>query len=171
MNKLNEFLDASNSSSITVYPSNMDGLISAQGLLQANMTIYEELPETLKRAIKTVRRYYYRKRNTFTIAASAEGAPGSQSNSGQMCQLAQNVFHLAGTDLGTSGQSGEGSGSVYTYLSTGAANRIRFYNGTATSYWTASPNTSISSNWYGINSNGYDDSSNTFFQHKTYDKR
>ena len=160
--KLNEFLDASNSSSITVYPSNMDGLISAQGLLQANMTIYEELPETLKRHIKTVRRYYYRKRNTFTIAASGEGAPGSQSNSGQMCQLAQNVFHLAGTDLGTSGQSGEGSGSVYTYLNTGAANRIRFYNGTAASYWNASPFTSGSFNWYSIDHYGIYDNYITY---------
>ena len=159
--KLNEYLDGTNASSFDIYPSNMDGLISAQGLLQANMTIYEELPETLKRHIKTVRRYYYRKRNYMSVGASTEGNPGSQSNSGQMCQLAQNVFHLAGTDLGTSGQSGEGSGSKYNYFS-GSANRIRFYNGTASGWWTASPGTSISSFWCYVFSIGSDGSNNTY---------
>ena len=125
------------------------GLISAQGLLQANETIYEELPDTLKRHIKCVRRYYYRKRNYMSVAASTEGNPGAESNSGQMCQLAQTIFHLAGTDLGTSGQSGEGSGSLYSYFSA-SANRIRYYNGTATSWWNASPSTSSSSYWYYI---------------------
>jgi len=158
---LNAFLDGTNASSVTVYPSNMDGLISAQGLLQVNETIYDELPETLQRHIKIVRRYYYRKRNQMTIAASTEGNPGAISNSGQMCQLAQGIFHLAGTDLDTSGQSDEGSGSKYNYFA-GNANRVRYYNGTATSYWTASPRTSTTNYWYSVITNGNDSSGSTY---------
>lgn len=153
---LNQYLDGTNTGSMDLYPSNMDGLISAQGLLQANMTIYEELPETLKRHIKTVRRYYYRKRNYMSVGASTEGNPGAESNSGQMCQLAQNVFHLAGTDLSTSGQSGEGSGSVYSYFnSSGSAKRIRYYNGTAIGWWNSSPSSSVASSWFCISGDGF----------------
>ena len=158
--QLNAFLDGTNASSITVRPTNMDGLISAQGLLQVNETIYDELPETLQRHIKIVRRYYYRKRNTMTIAASTEGNPGAETNSGQMCQLAQNVFHLAGTDLGTSGQSSEGSGSQYSYFNS-SAQRVRYYNGTAASWWDASPHTSNSDYWYSISTIGTDNSNHT----------
>ena len=158
---VNQYLDASNSASMTLYSSNMGGLIEAAGLLESAHSIFDELPQTLQRHIKTVRRYYYRKRNYMSVAASAEGAPGAESNSSQMCDMACNVFHLAGTDLGTSGQSGEGSGSVYTYLNTGAANRIRFYNGTAASYWTASPRTSTSYRWCYIDDSGSDGSNNT----------
>lgn len=159
--QLNAFLDGTNASGIDVYPSNMDGLISAQGLLQVNETIYDELPETLQRHIKIVRRYYYRKRNQMSIGTSTEGNPGAISNSGQMCQLAQGIFHLAGTDLGTSGQSGEGSGSKYNYFA-GDANRVRYYNGTASSWWNASPGTSNSGTWYSIFSFGSSSNDITF---------
>lgn len=153
--KLKAYLEGTNESTQYLYPSNMDGLISAQGLLEACHTIFEELPDTLKRHIKTVRRYYNRKRNYFTVNASTEGNPGSESNSAQMCQLACNVFHLAGTDLGTSGASGEGSGSKYNYFA-GSAQRIRFYNGSAAGWWTASPYTSFVRYWYFVSDSGYD---------------
>lgn len=150
---LKQYLEGTNTAAMQLYPSNMDGLISAQGLLQACHVIFEELPDTLKRHIKTVRRYYYRKRNYMSVAA--EG--GTESNTGQMCQLASNVFHLAGTDLGTSGQSGEGSGSKYNYFNS-AARRIRFYNGSAASWWTASPGTGDAYAWsYVYYSGSYDD--------------
>ena len=153
---LNEYLNGINSSSMDLYPSNMDGLISAQGLLEACHTIFEELPDTLKRHIKTVRRYYQRKRNYMSVGANG----GSESNSGQKCQLACNVFHLAGTDLGTSGPSGEGSGSAYSYFNS-SARRIRFYNGTATSWWNASPYTGGASSWCFIGYDGGSDYGNT----------
>ena len=146
---LMEYLNGINASTMTLYPSNMDGLISAQGMLESCHTIFESLPDTLKRHIKTVRRYYYRKRNYMSVGANG----GTETNSGVMCQLACNVFHLAGTDLGTSGQSGEGSGSQYTYFNANAR-KIRFYNGTATSWWNASPNTSYSSSWCVISNGG-----------------
>lgn len=156
---LNQYLDGSNSAAMNLRPSNMGGLIEAAGLLESAHSIYDELPQTLQRHIKTVRRYYYRKRNYMSVAASTEGNPGAETNNGQMCDMACNVFHLAGTDLGTSGQSGEGSGSLYTYLNTSAA-RIRFYNGTASSWWNASPDTSNSNRWYDVNSSGGSSTSN-----------
>ena len=146
---LNSYLDGTNDSALSLYPSNMDGLISAQGLLKVCEMVFESMPYTIKHHIKTVRRYYYRKRNTMSVGASG----GAESNSGEMCQLASNVFHLAGTDLGTSGQSGEGSGTKYAYFAS-SANRVRFYNGSASGYWTASPSASNSYSWYIINNNG-----------------
>ena len=146
---LKQYLDGTNEAAMQLYPSNMDGLISAQGLLEVCHTVFESLPLLLKEAIKTVRRYYYRKRNYMDVAASG----GSETNNAQMCQLACNVFHLAGTDLGTSGQSGEGSGSLYSYFNSNAK-RVRFYNGSAASWWTASPNTSYSNLWYNVNTDG-----------------
>ena len=148
---LMEYLNGINSSNMNLYPSNMDGLISAQGLLQVCHSIFESLPDTLKRHIKTVRRYYQRKRNRMSVGANG----GTETTSSQTCQLACNVFHLAGTDLGTSGASGEGSGSQYTYF-TGSARRIRFYNGSAASWWTASPYTYSVGDWCWVINNGND---------------
>lgn len=147
--KLMEYLNGINASSMDLYPSNMDGLISAQGLLESCHTIFESLPTLLKEHIKTVRRYYVRKRNRMLVGANG----GTETNYNVICQLACNVFHLAGTDLGTSGQSGEGSGSQYTYFNA-SARRKRFYNGIATAWWTASPYNGNSSNWFYIYLNG-----------------
>lgn len=145
---LKEYLDGTNTADMQLYPSNMDGLISAQGLLQVCHTVFEELPDTLKRHIKTVRRYYYRKRNYMGVGANG----GTETNNPQMCQLASNVFHLSRYDLFGSGET-EGSGSKYPYFAANA-NRVRFYNGSATSWWNASPRTSSSSYWYTVTSDG-----------------
>ena len=145
---LKQYLEGTNESAMQLYPSNMDGLISAQGLLQVCHVVFEELPDTLKRHIKTVRRYYYRRRNYMEVAANG----GSETNNGQMCQLACNVFHLSRYDLFGSGEA-DGKGSQYPYFNSNAR-RIRFYNGSATSWWNASPNTNYCYYWYFVNSDG-----------------
>ena len=152
---INAYLEGTNESQMRQFPSNMRGLVTAQGLLDACHTIFESLPLLFKRHIKTVRRKYYVKRNYLTVAA--EG--GSESPTAEMHEMACNVFHLAGTDLGTSGQSGEGSGSLYAYFNANAR-RIRFYNGTATSWWNASPNTGASYGWYYVSNDGSGSSHN-----------
>ena len=157
---LKEYLDGTNTGTMELRPSNMDGLIAAQGLLEVSHVIFEELPDTLKRHIKTVRRYYYRKRNYMSVAASG----GAETNNSQMCQLACNIFHLAGTDLGTSGQSGEGSGSLYPYFNS-PYRRIRFYNNNSSTWWTASPYTSNSSYWYRVGYGGIDGYNDTHGGH------
>ena len=157
---LMQYLNGINSSTMYLYPSNKDGLISASGLLDSCHVVFESLPTLLKEHIKQVRRYYYRQRNNMSVGANG----GSETNSSTMCQMASNLFHLSKYDLDNDGQT-EGSGSQYTYFNS-SARKVRFYNGSAKSWWSSSPNTNNNNNWRFVYANGSSYDSDATYSYK-----
>ena len=124
----NAYLDGTNESALTWYPSNRGGYITAIGLLNALHVIYEGLPLQLKRAIKTVRKAFNIPRKIRSIAANG----GTESDSSVTGYIAQKLFHLSATESGSISYGTEGT--AYPYLNSNER-RIRYYNGTAAYYW------------------------------------
>lgn len=134
--KLANYVNGTNDSSMTLKPTNVYGLISASGLMESAHNVYDNLPFTIKSHIKMVWRSYYVKRQRVSYSSSQ-----SQTRQDSTYFMFCNVFHLAGTDIGLSGPSGEGSRSRYAYFASSAtsARRIRFYNSSAVNWFYASP--------------------------------
>lgn len=160
---ISSYVNGTNASSIAMYASNMDGLPSAGGLLQACQAVFNGLPDMLKKHIKVVRRKYYCPRYKYTVAA--EG--GTETPEGKIFNMVTNVFLLSDTDLNmgdSTSPTGEGCGGYYSYFNSGNSytnqqRRIRFTDaygsGTnATLWWTASPHKSVSYRWHSIYTNG-----------------
>lgn len=145
---LMDILSGVNTSSKTLYPSNIGGIISANGLLEASKVVFESLPILLKKHIKLVRRQFYCHRDYMTAAANGGNLSGIESTSEYMSAT---VFHLTSYEATSLSPT---EGTAYTYLTTANANRIRFWNGTAKPYWIGSPYFYSSTSWSSISDYG-----------------
>jgi len=144
----NAYLDGTNESALTWYPSNKGGYITAVGLLNVLHTIYEGLPIQLKRAIKTVRKAFNIPRQTRSIAANGS-AENDSSGTGY---IAQKLFHLSATENSITAYGTEGT--AYTYLNSDAR-RIRYYKNTIPStYWLRTVPSTDSNLWVLVYHNG-----------------
>ena len=143
----NAYLDGTNESALTWYPSSRGGYITAIGLLNVLHVIYEGLPPELKRAIKTVRKAFNIPRQTRSIAANG----GTESDSSGIGYIAQKLFLLSATESGSTSYGIEGT--AYPYLNSNER-RIRYYNGVAAAYWLRTPYPSTSHYWDSVNADG-----------------
>lgn len=143
----NTYLDGTNESWLSWYPSNKGGYVTAVGLLNALHTIYEGLPMQLKRAIKTVRKAFSIPRAMYGI----EEHGGGEYETNQTGYIAQKLFHLSATENNISGYGTEGT--AYDYLNS-LARRIRYYNNAPSDFWLRSVNHNSSAQWVNVNSLG-----------------
>ena len=146
---VNEFLDGTNSGVINLYPSNRGGLITAVGLLNSLHVVFESLPLTLQRAIKTVDKTSYVYRNSYNVDQNG----GTETDVPDTYHLVQKIFILTIYELGFNVEV-MAEGTKYTYLNSNNRRKrydaINPYNG----YWSASPRSISSSAWWTIDFSG-----------------
>lgn len=137
------YLDGTNSSPIRWYASNKSGYTSAIELLNVLHVIYEGLPTLFKQAIKTVRKAFTIPRQDRFIAQNG----GTETDTSASRYIAQKLFHLSATEMGSSDYQHPTEGTTYSYLNTNEK-RIRYYNGIAEKYWLRTVSLIDSQRWY-----------------------